>query len=68
MVNPNPPRLSPWTTLRGLSSSSFASGGTCVIRATGILEELMSQRGLSVDYVNVWRRVQRYARILDQRM
>src|SRR6266849_554176 len=32
------------------------------------LEEMMLERGLSVDHTTVWRRVQRYAPILNQRM
>src|ERR1700752_791028 len=32
------------------------------------LEELMAERGLSVDHVTIWRWVQRYAPILNQRM
>jgi transposase, IS6 family len=32
------------------------------------LEEIMAERGLSVDHVTIWRWVQRYAPILNQRM
>jgi IS6 family transposase len=32
------------------------------------LEEIMAERGLSVDHVTIWRRVQRYAPILNQRI
>jgi len=32
------------------------------------LEEMMAERGLTVDHVTVWRWVQRYAPILDQRL
>src|ERR1017187_726804 len=32
------------------------------------LEEIMAERGLSVDHVTIWRWVQRYARILNQRI
>jgi transposase-like protein len=32
------------------------------------LEEIMAERGLSVDYVTIWRWVQRYAPILNQRI
>jgi transposase, IS6 family len=32
------------------------------------LRELMAERGLSVDHTTVWRWVQRYAPILDQRI
>src|SRR5205085_7986087 len=32
------------------------------------LEEMMAERGLSVDHVTVWRWVQRYAPILNQRL
>jgi transposase-like protein len=32
------------------------------------LEEIMSERGLSVDHVTIWRWVQRYAPILNQRV
>ena len=32
------------------------------------LEEIMEERGLSVDHVTIWRRVQRYAPILNQRI
>jgi len=31
------------------------------------LEELMTERGMSVDHTTVWRRVQRYAPELDRR-
>ena len=32
------------------------------------LEEMMVERGLSVDHVTIWRWVQRYAPILNQRL
>ena len=32
------------------------------------LEEMMAERGLSVDHVTVWRWVQHYAPILNQRL
>jgi len=32
------------------------------------LEEIMAERGLSVDHVTIWRWVQRYAPVLNQRM
>jgi IS6 family transposase len=32
------------------------------------LEEIMSERGLSVDHVTIWRWVQRYAPVLNQRL
>src|SRR5712664_3517055 len=32
------------------------------------LEEMMAERGLSVDHVTIWRWVQRYAPILNQRL
>ena len=32
------------------------------------LEEMLAERGLSVDHVNIWRWVQRYAPILNQRL
>ena len=32
------------------------------------LEEMMAERGLSVDHVTIWRWVQRYAPILNQRI
>src|SRR5690349_20235008 len=32
------------------------------------LEEIMAERGLTVDHVTIWRWVQRYARILNQRL
>src|SRR3981189_3125562 len=32
------------------------------------LEEIMAERGLSVDHVTIWRWVQRYAPILNQRL
>ena len=32
------------------------------------LEEIMAERGLSVDHVTIWRWVQRYAPILNQRI
>lgn len=32
------------------------------------LEEVMAERGLTVDHVTIWRRVQRYAPILNQRL
>jgi IS6 family transposase len=32
------------------------------------VEELLAERGLSVDHVTVWRWVQRYARELDRRL
>ena len=32
------------------------------------LEEIMVERGLSVDHVQIWRRVQRYAPVLNQRI
>ena len=32
------------------------------------LEEMMAERGLSVDYVTIWRWVQRYAPLLNQRL
>ncbi len=34
----------------------------------GDLEEIMAERGLSVDHVTIWRSVQRYAPILNQRI
>src|SRR5215468_3613037 len=32
------------------------------------LEEMMAERGLSVDHVTIWRWVQRYAPVLNQRI
>src|SRR5262245_36944535 len=32
------------------------------------LQEMMAERGLSVDHVTIWRWVQRYARVLNQRI
>jgi transposase, IS6 family len=32
------------------------------------LEEMMAERGLSVDHVTIWRWVQRYAPVLNQRL
>ena len=32
------------------------------------LEEIMAERGLSVDHVTIWRWVQRYAPVLNQRI
>ena len=32
------------------------------------LEEMMAERGLSVDHVTIWRWVQRYAPLLNQRL
>ena len=32
------------------------------------LEEMMAERGLSVDHVTIWRWVQRYAPILNERL
>ena len=32
------------------------------------LEEIMAERGLSVDHVTIWRWVQRYAPVLSQRV
>jgi len=32
------------------------------------LKEMMAERGLAVDHVTIWRRVQRYAPILSQRL
>jgi IS6 family transposase len=32
------------------------------------LEEIMAERGLSIDHVTIWRWVQRYAPVLNQRI
>src|SRR5215469_15585545 len=50
-------------------SSSSAYAGTLVRFSLSYrdLEELMTERGLSVDHTTVWRRVQRYAPELDRR-
>ena len=32
------------------------------------LEEIMAERGLSVDHVTIWRWIQRYAPVLNQRI
>jgi len=32
------------------------------------VEEIMAERGLSVDHVTIWRWVQRYAPVLNQRI
>ena len=44
-------------------------GGICGTRFSyRDLEEMMAERGLSVDHVTVWRWVQHYAPILNQRL
>jgi len=49
-------------------SSSCAFAGTCDILTYRDLEEIMAERNLSVDHVTIWRWVQRYAPVLNQRI